>query len=293
MFDRFEFLIGEAIVALRRNGWMAFAAVSTVAVSLFLLGGLAFAYMKASDFAEKLPGKFEMRVHLRMNATADDIKETAAQIRALDGVQEASWIPRDKQWEVYKEQNPSITAGIEENPLPDAFKVVLNDLSKGDAVAENISRLRAVAEGPKGVVYLRQEQQFVQDLMTVFRNVGGALAVLLTVTAWILIYNAIRLTVQARRLEIRIMQLVGASRLTVQIPFMIEGIIHGILGGVAAAVLLQGAYTAFGQLLANITASASLEPFPLGTVTVALCGLGIAYGLVCSAIAVRRPLRYR
>jgi cell division transport system permease protein len=293
MLDRIEFLIHEALIALRRNGWMTFAAISTVAVSLFLLGGLGFAYLKTSEFAESIPGRFEMRVHLRAGTTQQDIGETAAKIRAIEGVKEASWIPRDKAWERMKEEDPKNTSGIEENPLPDAFKVVVSDLSKGDEIAETIKHMRTVSSHPKAVVYLKEEQQFVQDMLEAIRNLGSVLATLLTITAWILIYNAIRLTVQSRRLEIRIMQLVGSSRLTVQIPFLIEGILQGLVGGATAAFLLQLAYFAFGQMVGTIKAGPQMAPFPLTLALVVLGSMGMLYGLVCSMIAVRRPLKYR
>ena len=85
MLDRFEFLVGEAMVALRRNGLMTFAAISTIAVSLFLLGGLGYAYLRIEEFARTLPSKFEMRVFLREGTNYAQITETATAIRQMPG----------------------------------------------------------------------------------------------------------------------------------------------------------------------------------------------------------------
>jgi cell division transport system permease protein len=119
--------------------------------------------------------------------------------------------------------------------------------------------------------------------------VGGVLFI----TAGVLIYNAIRLTVISRRLEIRIMQLVGASFLTIRIPFYIEGLIQGALGGVLATIVLFACQVVVEYRLPEFFANVKLPPFPWAMFLSVLPILGAAYGLLCSMMAVRTPLRYR
>src|SRR5580658_6042832 len=113
LFDRIGFLIGEAMIAMRRNLTMTFAAVITAAVALYLIGGLAYVYLRMSEYANSLTGRFEMRVILRDGATPDAISATANTIRQLDGVSGVYWIPRDTAWKADQSKYPELTEGVE------------------------------------------------------------------------------------------------------------------------------------------------------------------------------------
>ncbi len=291
MLDRIQFLLSEAFTALRRNGLMTFAAISTVAVSLYLLGGLGYVYFRLSEYTKSVPGMFDLRVYLRDDASASDITITATQIRQIHGVQAVAWLPKEKMWERKKAENPEF-ADVP-NPYPDAFKVTLNDLKEGPAVAEAIHALPTIPSGDEGVVYRSDEQRFVTQLLSIVRWVGSTAGGLLFITAGLLIYNAIRLTILSRRLEVRIMRLIGASGFTVLVPFLIEGIVQGLIGGGLAALLLDGSSHLVSQFIQAHNALGTAPDFPLGMMALVLCGFGAAYGLLCSAAAARTMLRFR
>jgi cell division transport system permease protein len=291
VFNRIEFVISEALTALSRNRLMALAAVTTVAVALFLFGGMGYAYFRLDAYAKSIPGKFNMRVYLRDESSIKDVEQTAAKIRAIEGVGPVYWIPKDKAWELWKTEHASgLTAGVE-NPLPHSFKVVLTDLKKSDAVVAAIHGIPTV--DPDGVKYMREEQNYVEFLLTIFRWVGLVVGGILFVTAGVLIYNAIRLTVLSRRLEIRIMQLVGASRATVYVPFLIEGMIQGVVGALVATGLVIGAYFGVTWGLQSLRADYTPAPFQYLPVLLILAAGGALYGIFCSVLAIRAPLKYR
>lgn len=295
MFNRIEFVISEALVALSRNRLMTLAAVTTVAVSLFLFGGLGYAYYRLDQYAQTIPGKFNMLVFLKDDTTKQQVSEVAAKLRAMPGVASAFYVPKDKAWERWKIKNPTaLTEGVD-NPLPDGFKVVLKDLKQSDEVVASIKSLPEVAP-ENGVQYLASEQNFVETLLVIFRYVGLIAGGVLFITAGVLIYNAIRLTVLSRRLEIRIMQLVGASRLTVHVPFLLEGMIQGIMGALISAAMVAGGYFLLyikvQQYMPTAHAAFSV-PFPWLTMLWMLASAGAAYGIFCSLLAVRVPLKYR
>lgn len=289
MLDRLTFVIGEAFIALRRNGFMTFACISTVAVSLFLLGGLGYSYMRAVDYAKSIPGKFDMRVYLRPGTNAKAISEAAKQIRSLDGVSSVAWIPKEKAWAREQKMDPANTMGID-NPYPDGFKITITRLRDGDRVAEQIKALPSVDPDP-GVIYLKDEQHLIDEGLQVMRWLGTFIAGLLFFTAGILIFNAIKMTITHRRREIRIMQLVGASRFMVRFPFLIEGMVQGILGGLVAATMLGGAQHVFQRFLMDLDARVQISVFPYGFAFAVLCGAGGAYGFLCSWLAVLSPNR--
>lgn len=284
MLDRISFVIGEALVALRRNGFMTFAAISTVAVSLFLLGGLGYSYLRAVEYAKTIPGKFDMRVFLKPGTTSDQIRDSAIQIRQIPGVASCYLIPRDKAWAKEIKDDPANTAGLD-NPYPDGFKVTIKRLKDGDSVAEGLRAISTIDPDP-GVVYLKDEQHLIDDGLQVMRWLGLVIAGLLFFTAGVLIFNAIKLTITNRRREIRIMQLVGASILTVRIPFLIEGVVQGLVGGAFAALMLFGAQHVFQNFLMTLSSKAQLSTFPSGQAVLILGGVGGAYGLICSILAV-------
>lgn len=284
MLDRLSFVIGEAMVALRRNGFMTFAAVSTVAVSLFLLGALGYSYIRAVEYARSIPGKFDMRVFLVPGTTPKVISETAAKVRLIPGVATVSWIPRDKAWEKEKRDDPANTMGLD-NPYPDGLKVTIKSLKVGDSVAQQLRAMPVVDPDP-GVIYLKEEQHLIDDGLQIMRWLGLVIASLLFVTAGVLIFNAIKLTITHRRREIRIMQLVGASQFTVQCPFLIEGVMQGLLGGCVAAWMLYGAQNVFQNFLMTLSTKTHLAPFPGFQATMIMGAIGGAYGLLCSWLAI-------
>ncbi len=285
MLDRLGFIIGEAMTAMRRNRFMTFAAVSTVAVSLFLLGGAGYVYLRAVAYAETIPGKFDMRVMLKDGTTQAKIEEAAAQIRAFEGVATVAWLPREAMWNQKKKEDPALTEGLD-NPYPDAFKVTVKDLRDGSRIADSIAGLSVVSDRD-GVQYMKDEQEFVDQGIRTLRWLGSAIGGLLLFTAGVLIFNAIRLAVMSRRLEIRIMRLVGASPLTVYLPFILEGCAQGVLGGILASLLLLLANRQFGQFVNTMIAEANMPPFPLLPMMLMLGAIGGIYGIFCSALSLR------
>lgn len=289
MLDRLEFLFSEAFVAPRRNSWMTFAAITTPAVALFLLGSLGIAYVGINRYAQSLPSRFSMEVFLKDGTTVQQVKETAPRLRAIPGVESAVWIPRDLFWEQErKKYPPAVTEGIE-NPLPHKFKVRLKDIGRAEEVAAAIRMVPTV--DPQNVLFESDEQRLLTDILSLLRVFGLGAGGLLLVAGGVLIYNTIRLTVVARRREIRIMQLVGATRATVIVPLLIEGVLQGVLGGLVASALIVAAHRVLERLVESLTALGRIEPLPVGVVVGGSLAAGALYGLTCSLLAVRDPRR--
>jgi len=289
MFDRIMFVIGEALIALRRNGSMTVSAISTVAIALYLMGGLGFAYRKAVDYADTLPGRFETRVFLKDGVKTKSISDTATKIRAIPGVAGVSWIPKDKAWAKFKQDNPKLTQGMDiDNPFMDSFKVTLKDLNLSHDVERQIAQISTVRP-EDGVQSLGPQQDLIEQLVIKplgWLSYAGALLLLIS---GILIFNTIRLAIISRRTEIRIMQLVGASRLTMGIPFLIEGILQGVVGGVLAGAFVWLSYQTL-QSQIRLAFAPNWAPFPGTYMITVLGGIGAAFGALCSMLALQwRP----
>ncbi len=286
LLDYCLFILGEAAVAFRRNIAMAFAAVTTGAIALFLLGLLTFSFQAAADYAKTVPNMFDIRVFLVDQTPKSDVQKTIAQVRNMPGVSEVVLIPKENAWARMKSEHPELTQGLD-NPLPDQLKVTVQDLKFGDKVANQIQNLPTVVP-EDGVHYLRQEQRMAAAFLNAFKILGPALFALLLIAAAILIYNTIRLTVLSRRVEIRIMQLVGASAFAIRVPFLIEGTMQGVGAGVAASALL---FTSVRLLGTQLEINALPPSYPVWPAVALLVLTGGGYGFVCSVFAVRVPLQ--
>lgn len=292
MLDRIQFMLAEGFLAFRRNGWMTFAAITTVAVTLFLIGGLAYAHSQLRDYASKMTGMFEMRATVVDGTPVAQISRIASEIRGIQGVKSANWIPRDKAWQKFLQEHPENREYIEiENPFPDAFKVTLTDTKLADEVVGQIKGIKGIKADE--VKYLNEVSDLITDVQAIVSWIGIVAGGILLLTSGLLIYNAIRLTVISRRLEIRIMQLVGASFLTVRVPFYIEGIVQGAIGGSISVFVIFACQRVIVWKMPDFFSEVSIPAFPWLKFFVTLPALGAAYGLLCSIVAVRTPLRYR
>jgi cell division transport system permease protein len=269
---------------------MTYAAVATIALTLFLFGSVGYGYYHLNQFSDSLTGKFEMRAYMVDGVKPVQISAAAKAMREIDGVQTVNWIPRDKAWKRYREQfRPEVTEGLE-NPLPEGFKVILNDLQKADRVAEKIREIPNI-DPERGVEYLRDEQRLVEQFRSFLRWLALGLGSLLLLTSGILIYNAVRLAAFSRRREARVMSLVGASRFSIRVPYLIEGAIYGVLGGFLATAMLLGGQRAIDNRLVEATSIGALPAFPLLPALGILSAAGVIYGVICSYIAVLVPMK--
>ncbi|MFW5697484.1 MAG: cell division protein FtsX [Fimbriimonadaceae bacterium] len=291
MFDRLEFVLSEAIVSLKRNTLMSFAAIATAAIALFLLGGLGYAYYRINDFALEQASQFKMRVFLREALEPQQVVLAEEQIRSIDGVNGVRYIPKEAGLQQFILREDFDVADIEgfANFAPNEFEVYIEDLGMLDAVLAELNALDA-KDPDEPVNYLGDYQDFISGSLALIRWLGGVVGGVLLLVTGFLIYNTIRLTINARRREIRIMQLVGATPTTVWSPMFIEGAIQGAIGGFIAAILLSS-----GNALVRTSVASNFEifgdpgPFPVFRMMLYLVSIGAFYGLICSAIAVREP----
>jgi cell division protein FtsX len=175
LLDKIEFLISESLKTFRRNGLMTFAAVSTVAVALFLMGGLAYTYYQLSSYAARnFPKQFTMKVFMKEGTSYEELKRTAIELRSIPGVVSAALIPKERAYPKFvKEMNLPGLDEEEHVPIQDSFIVGLQDLSEDTATAVS-SQIMALpnVDTRAGVKYLASEQRFVEQLLGLLRLFG-------------------------------------------------------------------------------------------------------------------------
>jgi len=282
MFDRLTFILGEALVSIRRNLGMVILGILTVSVCIYITGGLTLAYLGVLKYGKGLTDKFEMRVFLKDETSQFQISEIAKQIRKMDGVSTVNWIPKKLAWEKMKLERPELTKDLD-NILPDAYKVVLSDLRKSDAVAASIQAIPQVE--PDGVTYLRNAQKQVEESLRFLKWIGLVAGGLLALVSGILIFTVVRLTAMSRRLELRIMNLVGANYTTIYTPLLLEGVFQGLMGGLLASILLQLSYRELAKVVSGYEYLAQLPSLPGNQILLVCAVAGGSYGLLCSILA--------
>jgi cell division transport system permease protein len=285
LFDRLEFVISEALIALRRNRWMTFATITTVCMALFLLGGLSYLFMSVSNSAAQLQKKIEIQVFLKPKASVAEYNALRQKVQSIAGVSEVRFLSKEEAWTQYEKQYPEVTKDID-NPFPDQFAVTLSSLNHAPTVAKAIEKM-GIAE-TDGIKYLDEERRALQTGMSTLRWLGTVLVTVMLFTSGILIYNTIRMTIVARAKEMKIMELVGATRRTILTPMVIEGVGQGVIGGFLAALILWGSFIGVMRFLEGMQSQPITAHFPAFSAILLLSLLGAVYGLFCSFLAIRR-----
>ena len=288
---RIRFFLSEVRRNFTRNLVMQLTAIGTVAVTIVLLGSFLFARATVGAIGDDVIKKIEISVFLRASASPADAKKLEARLERDPHVASVTYVPKAEGLRELRERlrGQIDTSMLTSNPLPDALRVRVVDPARARDVAAFARKQPQV----ENVAYATDIVQKLLVLSDVLGRIGLGIVILLVATAAIIISNTIRLTVFARRREIAIMQLVGASGFYIRMPFICEGFIDGFLGAAIALVLLGFARA---QLLPKFFAAVPFLPLHAANIDVlafglVLLGVGAAVGLVASWFSVGRYLR--
>lgn len=284
----------EAITGLRRNLLATIIAVTTVAVSLVVLGAFVVLTMIINKQILILERKVEITVHLKNSATSDQVLALENYIRALGNIKNVKYVSKDEALERLKKQfkdQPDILNQLQGNPLPASLEVRLDDprLVGGVVTKLNNKYLEVIDD-------IRYGRDYVKKLFAVtkvIRGLGFVFVIVLWIASMVVIANTIRLAIFARRKEIGIMKLVGATNWFIRWPFLLEGVIQGMLGVALALALLWGFNkTVLQSLLKDITIfSSTVNIISVEQLTTILASAGITIGAIGSIIALRKYLQ--
>lgn len=292
--NSFGFLIKESFLNIRRNGLMSLAALGTVTVALTVLGASVWTAYRIHEFAQQQPQKFDqIEVFLEVSAERAQAEAVQERIRQLPGVKFVRLIPKEDAWKRMQSNEPPLADAVPDNPLPDALEI--EPTTPGDV--NRLSRLFSdKTQFPElhHVAAASQEIKTMLGVARVIKVIGGCAALGLFIATLFIVHNTIRLTVFARRREIRIMQLVGATAGFIRFPLLLEGLFHGILGAAIAGgvILLCGREVSrfIGSLNSPLIGDVPSVIRPADVVS-GLVAVGALIGFIGSYLAMRRFLR--
>jgi cell division transport system permease protein len=286
-----KFFLGEVSRNFTRNTGMQMTAIGTVAITIVLLGLFLFVRAAVADVGARLLDQIEISAYLRQDTTPAQVTAIARLLAQDPRVASASFVPkRQGLAELRARTNGTIDTGLlTENPLPDKFRIKARMPEQVPAVAAEVRR----QSGVDNVVYGQKTVQRLLQLGAVLRRISIAVIAVFFVVAGIIISNTIRLTVFARRREIAIMQLVGATNTYIRLPFICEGLLDGVIGALLAVALLTIARVALWPKLLEALPWVQLTATPMDPRLLAgeLLLVGAAIGIVASWISVGRHLR--
>ncbi|MGE5507265.1 MAG: permease-like cell division protein FtsX [Chitinophagales bacterium] len=282
----------QAAVNLRRNRQMALAAFFITTLSLIVLG-FALLFITNLNFAtDALAHRVVVRAFLKDELTLEQRTYLTNRLSKLPDVRAAHFVSRDEALDRLKRQfanRPDLFEIVSDNPLPDSFDIEVRDPARIVPVAKQIAQLPGVDKVDYGKTYVEPLVAFTR---TIWFITALAAAVMAGATLFI-ITNAIRLTCYARRREIEIMKLVGATDWFIRLPFVFEGVFVGLGGAAVATLLVDQAYLLIfnkaARFLPFIPLVARETAVPNISLVLMLSGFGV--GMIGSLLSIKRYLR--
>ena len=259
--NRFGYLIREGFRGITTHGFMSFASVTIIMACLIIMGSVSLLSVNISALIEGLENQNEM-VAFVDEAIVDEKEAEAlgSELTALDNVASIEFVPRTQAMENFMSKyDESLMEGIDESVFRHRFIIHLNDIAL-------MSRTKTDLEGVPGIAKVNAHLEYAQIFVTV-RNIVSIISVVLIVilvfVSMFIMTNTIKLASFSRREEIGIMKMVGATNGFIRLPYVVEGLVLGILGGGLAFLAMWGLYQLItGKLMTTITGSfISLVPF--------------------------------
>jgi len=241
---RFEYLFRETTSGLRRNGLVAFAAISTTFIALLLFGLALLISRQVSLMIEATTGNVEVAVYLTDPVNPQTVESLTTTLTKLPVVADVTFESKAQACERFKQlfaNQKALVDNVDCNALPASLRVKLDD-------PEQYAQVAAVLRGQPGIDKVVDQSAFLDRLFSVTRvfRVGVLLvSLVMLLSAAILIANTVRMGLFARRKEIGIMKLVGATNWRIRIPFLVEGLVESLIGAGAAVLFLFGLKVAF------------------------------------------------
>ncbi|MBZ5200476.1 ABC transporter permease [Planomicrobium chinense] len=282
----------ESLKSLGRNGWMTFASVSAVTVTLLLVGVFVMIMMNLNKVAEDLENDVEIKVFVSLEADETGTKHIERIITDMPGVESVDFSTKEEELtDLVLDFGDELSLFEQSNPLFDVFYVKASDPQQTENVAAEIAKIGNI----QNVEYGEGKIQKLFKFLNTGRNVGLVLILALLFTAMFLISNTIRITIVARRREIEIMKLVGATNWFVRIPFILEGMWLGLLGSIIPIGLVAALYyniTEFTQPKLSGELVQILDFTPLVyQVSALILVMGVFIGIWGSFMSIRKFLR--
>ena len=291
-----------------RNGLVSAATVLVISLSIFMIGSVIVGSAFLSGIISSLEEKVDISAYFKTGAPEEQILALKKDLEALPEVRAVKYISADEALAAFRERHIGDEAILQSlevvgaNPFSSSLEIKAHDSSKYDAISKFLEKgsyggiLDADSSGQKKITY--RQNQFVIDrlssLLSTSRRIGFAVSLILAVIALMVAYSTVRLAIYNSRDEISVMQLVGASRAFIRGPFLVEGIIHGIIASFFTLALLYPAFWLMGNKTSALFGGVNVFQYFLSNILqifFILLVAGVLLGVLSAYIAIRRYLK--
>ena len=272
---------------------MSLASITVLLACLVIIGTGAMLFFNINELLNVVESQNVVMVYIMDEATEIETSTVGLNIKAIDNVEECEFISKEDAYQAQLEsmgEDATLLEGLD-NPLPNAYKVTVKDLSQFDQTVAEINKLDFIES-------VRENSDLSEKLLAIRRAVtyiGTALVILLFIVSVFIIANTVRITMYNRRLEISIMKAVGATNGFIRWPFVVEGITLGIIAGLISFALVFAVYQAivyFFKDVISIIGTKPVEFFDYGWwILLLFLGVGIFTGGFGSAVSMGRYLK--
>lgn len=276
-----RYLIKEGFRNTWSNRMMSIASICVLMSCLVLIGCASMIFLNIESLLGRIEEENVVMVYIKDDTADADITAMGAALEATGNVKEVEFVPKEQAWAeqlstMDDAQAQFFTEISQDIPLPDAYKVTVDDLTYFDQTVGEIEQLDHIDT-------IRENKDLAQKLVTIRHGVEVIsiviVAVLLAISVFI-ISNTIKLTVYSRRLEISIMKSVGATNSFVRLPFVVEGMILGIISGIVSLGMVWGFYEFAIHQFSDLLSSLQLEALNFADFALPMLGVFVAIGIV-------------
>ena len=286
--------IRDAFKSVVRNFSLSFASIMCTTITLILVAVAMVAAANVNNATKLIEDELTVVVYLNGDVTSEQIENIKTELNSYKNVLETTYKSKDE-WKLemseYDDSFKTVLDYLDENPLNDSFVVKVKDVKKLSETSEFI-------KGIEGVDTVKYGEGMVENVISVFdviQKVVLVVVIALVLVTGFLISNTIKLTIFSRRGEIEIMRLVGASNITIKLPFLFEGFIIGVVGSIIPICITIYGYVILysrmhGKLFSNMIML--IKPYPfVFKISLILLGIGALVGMYGSIKAVRKYLK--
>jgi cell division transport system permease protein len=245
--DRFRYIFDDALINIRRSGWGGLASIGTMAVSFVIVGIFLIITGNLGALVAEWKEQFQVTVFLEDGITGEQLALVRKRIQSERAVKGMTYTSKAEALQQFKRElqgKDSLLEGLGENPIPASLQLRVHEAYQTPEALRQLTASLGRVEGVEDVMYGQEWVDRVSAVIRLLRLLGLGVGLALGLASLLIVSNTIRLAVYARAEEIEVMRLVGASRLHVRAPFLLEGMIQGTLSAGLALLLLYGAYRA-------------------------------------------------
>jgi cell division transport system permease protein len=288
---RTKLFFSEAVRSIGANISTTIAATMTVLIGMFLLGLFIALFSWVNSWTDHVRKDVIVKVFFVQDATEQQINAVRSKALTFPETKSVVFISKEEALKRMRERYPELTQNLSSNPLPPAFEVTPKDADQVKALAD---RLQPLSAGVDKVDYAEKKTQRILAVTNVIKYIFLLGSLILLAASTILIANTIRLSIFSRRREVEVMKLVGASNWFIRGPFMLEGVICGLIGALAAVVLLVLAKEFALPVIEGHSSTFredDVQALSFPVVAIILVGVSLLVGAAGSGITLRRFLQ--